>query len=66
MTENVDKIRVYPSGDGWRWTRRDGGNDRITGAASEECASKGAALENITSTQREPYVILEEDDAPKA
>jgi uncharacterized protein YegP (UPF0339 family) len=63
MTENIDKIRMYEAEDGWRWRRRDGGNGEITGAATQGYATKGAALDNIHSTQREPYVI---DDSPEA
>jgi hypothetical protein len=60
MTENTDEIQLYEAADGWRWTRRDGGNHTITGTSSEAYTSKGAALENITTTQREPYVIIDE------
>lgn len=59
--QNVDVITVHIAVDGFRWTRKDGGNHKITGASTEAYTTKGAALDNIASTQGGEYVIEEDD-----
>lgn len=52
-----DVVRVYRDEAGeWRWTRRDGGNAEVIGAASEGYVNKGDCYQNIYDTQGGEYV----------
>lgn len=55
-----DRIILSRSNDGttWRWTRRDGGNNTITGASTQGYNSEASARKNIEDTQAEPYVVI--------
>lgn len=55
---NVDVVELYfTEAEDYRWRRKDGGNHEITAASTEGYTTRGAALENIVETQKEPYRI---------
>lgn len=57
----IDVVQMYRDASGeYRWRRRDGGNHEITAASTESYTSKGACIANITSTQAEPYMIVDQ------
>jgi uncharacterized protein YegP (UPF0339 family) len=54
----VDVVEMYCDDSGeFRWRRKDGGNHETIGASTEGYTTRGACLENITDTQKEPYRI---------
>lgn len=57
----MDEITVYHADDGWRWTRRDGGNHEITGASTEAYVDPRGALKNIADTQGGEYKVINEE-----
>jgi len=74
--DKLDEIRIYesrshvdgedvPASSRIRWTRRTTTNYKVVGASHEGYSRVAGAMANIKRTQKEPYIIVVDDNIKK-